>query len=189
MKSGGCEIPSPYNSSMPGACAPLTNCAGVASPAFPFPLIPTCISSLLDSYLGVCVCLPGQYIAQVYPKICLPCPSHLHSPDGVSCVRCPALAVPTMDGTGCRCVEGTQDVDVSSEALQCVCGAGNGFSTAGCVPCPVNTAASGELVLGSSPWLQSKQCVQCPAGKHAGVGQAVCEACPMWQYRETGMQT
>ena len=187
MVNGGCVIPSPYNTSLPGACAPLSNCALRASPAFPFPLIPTCTASGLDSYLGVCVCLPGQYIAQVFPKVCLSCPSYLYGPDGVTCLRCPPYAVPTMDGTGCRCVTGTVDASVSSQDLQCVCGVGSSFSTNGCVKCQANTFGTGSMPLSSTPWLQSKKCVPCPAGTFSGVGQGACQACPDGKYREAGM--
>ena len=188
MLAGSCVILSPYNTSLPNQCAALTDCASTTMPEFPFPLIPTCTSPALDSYEGVCVCLPGEYISQVYPKVCRPCPHYLYSPDGITCLRCPPYAVPTLDKTGCRCFAGAQDASVSSQTLQCVCGPGHGFSVVGCVECPVNTISPGSLVLSPTPWLQSKECTPCPAGTYSGTGQAQCESCPGWQYREDGMQ-
>ena len=187
MVNGGCVIPSPYNATLPGICPVLTSCATVAVPTFPFPLTPTCTSAGLDTYLGVCVCLPGQYIAQVFPKVCLQCPSHLYSPDGTTCIRCPPYAVPTMDGTGCRCITGTVDGAVSSQDLQCVCGPGSSFSTDGCVKCQANTFGAGSVVLSSTPWVQYKFCVMCPPGRFAGVGSETCQACLEGKYREASM--
>ena len=188
MATGGtCVVPSPYNNSLPKMCQPLSSCSAAKLPLFPFPIVPTCTASGLDSYLGVCVCQPGQYIAQIYPKVCLDCPSYLYGPDGAVCLNCPAYAVPTMDGTGCRCAGGSQDVAVSSQTLQCACGAGRSFSPAGCISCPANTVSPGVLTLSGTPWLQSKACVACPAGTFAGVGQGQCEPCPGWTYREAGM--
>lgn len=189
MVNGGCVIPSPYNTSLPEACPVLTSCASVSVPTFPFPLTPSCTSPGLDTYLGVCVCLPGQYIAQVFPKVCLPCPSHLYSPDGTTCIRCPPYAVPTMDGTACRCVSGTVDVSVSSKNLLCVCGTGSGFSTNGCVKCQANTYGPGTVTLSSTPWFQYKFCVQCLPGTFSGVGEETCQQCQSGQYREARMSS
>ena len=182
-----CTVPSPYNNSLPKQCQPLTSCSQYQAPSFPFPIVPTCTSPGLDSYQGVCVCSPGQYIAQIYPKICNNCPSYLHGPDGVGCLNCPAYAVPTLDGTGCRCVDGAVDVDLSSEGLQCTCGEGRSFSVRGCTVCPANTISPGVLILDKSPWLQSKVCIPCPAGTFSGEGEGVCRPCPDWMYREEGM--
>lgn len=184
-----CVIPSPFNASQPSECKPLAICAPFVQPAFPFALLTSCPYAALDSILGVCPCNPGEYIARVYPKLCLPCPSYLYSPDGQRCERCPRYAEPSLDGSACRCSGGTVDVDVSIEGLQCVCGPGQAFSpSAGCVACAANTYTPDGLTLTATPWLQSKACQACPAGTWSSPGQTACTACASGKFRNFFMK-
>ena len=179
-----CVIPSPYVS-IPGVCPPLTACSAATYNAFPFPVQTTCSSSITDTPFGVCLCQPGEFISQVYPKQCDTCPDHLYSPVGESCVRCPPYGEPSLDRSACRCVAGTSDVDLAEDSMTCVCGAGSGFSAAmGCYKCDVNQYSATTLTLSLSPWTQSKACLPCALGSWADTGAAQCSPCPSGTYRD-----
>lgn len=182
-----CKIPSPYTT-MPSACPALSACASATYDDFPFPLQMTCTLSIADTPLGVCRCQPGEFIAQIYPKECLPCPGHLYSPVGESCIRCPPFGEPSLDGAACRCAAGTVDVDLSESTIECVCGPGKGFDTQyGCYPCPENKYNSASLTLGMTPWTQSKQCETCPLGTWSTQGSSQCTPCPAGTYRDNSV--
>ena len=182
-----CIVPSSYTA-LPPRCNPLTQCQAASVPSFPFPIIETCSSSFIDSPDGVCLCQPGEYIAQIYPKVCALCPAYLYSPNGQNCLVCPPYAEPSLDGTACRCISGTKDTALTARNPTCVCDAGMGFSAQrGCYQCVENTYNSASLLLTSTPWLQTKFCVPCAPGTYAGTGQSACTACPAGKYRESGM--
>ena len=182
-----CTIPSPYTA-LPPQCQPLSSCQPTPAQAFPFPILGTCGLSTIDSAEGVCLCQPGEYIAQIYPKVCLQCPSYLYSPNGQNCLVCPPYAEPSMDGTACRCSAGTKDIALTSQDPGCVCRTGMGFSAQnGCYLCAVNTFNAESLTLSSTPWQQSKTCWACAAGTYADTGQSACVSCPNGKYREASM--
>lgn len=183
-----CLVPSPYDPSLAGSCPAFSECPAYTPPAFPFPLDPACTSPALDSYLGVCACQPGQYVSQIYPKLCVQCPPHLYSPDGRACLRCPPYAKPSADGTACLCTGGLEDAAPSAAAPVCVCGAGRAFSAArGCTPCQANTYTLATLTVGATPWLQSQVCPPCAAGQTSTAGQSSCTPCAYGQFRAPGM--
>jgi len=131
-----CVIPSPF-AVLPPVCSALKVCSAITYSAFQFPISTTCSYSIMDTPLGVCRCQPGEYISQIYPKQCTACPSHLYSPVGESCLRCPPNGEPSLDRSSCRCAGGTQDVDLTDDSIQCVCGAGSGFNVlSGCYNAP-----------------------------------------------------
>ena len=182
-----CVVPSPYTA-MPQVCQVLVECPSFTQPTFPFPIISSCTSSALDSIQGVCLCLPGQYIAQIYPKVCSSCPSGLYSPGGQFCSQCPPYAVPAWDGSSCQCAAGTYNAAVATAQLICVCSQGAGYDPlSGCMQCLQNTFNADTLILSSTPWLQSKACEACPAGTWSARGQTGCEACAEGQYRDISM--
>lgn len=183
-----CTVPSPFTV-MPAACPPLGPCAAVTYGRFPFPIIATCTSAIMDTPFGVCRCQPGEHISQVYPKQCAVCPAHLHSPVGESCVRCPPYGEPSLDLASCRCVAGTYDIDLASDAIVCVCGEGMGFSKErGCHACEANRYSAALLTLGDTPWLQGKACVPCEPGTWAEPGSAGCLPCPPGTYLDGTVQ-
>lgn len=183
-----CTVPSPFTS-MPWACPPLTSCSTTPYSAFPFPLQTTCSASIMDTPLGVCRCQPGEYIAQIYPKQCDTCPAHLYSPVGESCVRCPPFGEPSLDRSSCRCAAGTVDVDLAEDTIQCVCGQGKGFDVQrGCHTCEANQYSAEVLTLGSTPWAQTKACVECGPGTWAAPGAAECALCPAGTFRDATVQ-
>ena len=73
--TGTCVIPSPFKPPQP--CDPLTPCTIIPQPPFPFQILQKCTLAIQDSPAHICPCDPGSYIAQIYPKICLPCPPGL----------------------------------------------------------------------------------------------------------------
>lgn len=181
--NGACVLPSPFTS-MPSTCSPLAVCT-YAEPAFPFPIMPACTSFDVDSVAGVCPCQPGEYIRQIYPKVCAACPAGLYSPSGRGCRPCPYLTEPSTDMTSCRCTAGTYDVSFSSTPA-CVCGPGKAFSAAsGCGACPVNTYS--QVVRGYSAvaYMQPLQCTACPAGTWSQAGATVCAPCALGYFRRT----
>jgi hypothetical protein len=66
-------IPSPFHPTT-APCSPLTPCPMYNQPAFPFPILQQCSPAIQESAYQICPCEPGYYIAQIYPKICSPCP-------------------------------------------------------------------------------------------------------------------
>ena len=184
-----CVIPSPF-ASPPAICNPLLECTPYAEPTSLFSILPisSSCSFVEDSQFGVCPCQPGEYIQQIYPKICTPCPPGLYSPSGRDCMTCPYLTEPSLDKATCRCAAGTRDVALYQET-ECVCGPGKAFyASMGCVACPQNTynghtALMGELTIQSPPM----QCLQCPDGMVSKLsnGGAVCDPCPGGQYRQS----
>ena len=174
-------IPSPF-ASHPAACSPLVECTPSAEPAFPFPVRPRCASFEADSQLGVCPCQPGEYIQQIYPKVCTPCPAGLYSPAGRGCMTCPYMTEPSLDKTTCRCAAGTKDVALSE--TRCVCGPGRAFySSMGCVVCPENTYNA--QIREVSTTKAAMQCLQCPDGTQSRAGMSECRACPLGQFRQS----
>jgi len=183
-----CSVPSPFVN-MPTPCPTLTPCGAVTYAGFPFPIQTRCSSSIMDTPLGVCRCQPGEFISQIYPKQCSQCPSHLYSPIGESCVRCPPFGEPSLDGSACRCVANTHDVDLTEDTIQCVCGQGYGFNVQrGCYPCGPNEYNSGDLVLSSTPWMQTKVCSACELGTWSEPGAQQCLPCPEGTFRDATVQ-
>lgn len=178
-----CVVPSPFASN-PALCHPLVQCAAYVEPSMTFPVLPGCTSFDVDSHVGVCPCLPGEYISQIYPKVCTACPAGLYSPGGRGCKVCPYMTEPSADRTSCRCTAGTSDIALALAEPQCVCGPGKAFSpSVGCTPCPVNTYST--AVRGYSIPMQALQCIPCPAGTWAPQGSTSCSQCPFGQYRES----
>lgn len=180
--NGACVIPSPYAAN-PSICNPLSSCGVYTEPSTLFPILPGCTSFDMDSYSGVCPCQSGEYIQQIYPKVCTACPAGLYSPSGRGCKVCPYLTEPSMDKTSCRCTAGTTDTALALADPQCVCGPGQAFDASiGCTPCPVNTyntAVRGYSAAGPM------QCSPCAAGTWSSVGSTDCTQCLLGRYRTT----
>ena len=183
-----CSIPSPFTV-MPFVCPPLTSCSSPTYGNFPFPIQALCSSSIMDTPLGVCRCQPGEYISQIYPKQCDACPAHLYSPMGESCVRCPPYGEPSLDRSACRCLAGTQDMNLADDAIECVCGEGRGFNSRdGCYSCAANQYSADFLTLGPTPWAQTKECLACEPGTWADPGAGQCSPCPAGTYLDATVQ-
>lgn len=180
---GACVVPSPFTL-LPAICNPLMECGSYTEPTFPFPILPSCTSFDTDSYTGVCPCQPGEYIQQIYPRICTACPAGLYSPSGRGCRVCPYITEPSMDRSTCRCAAGTADVALTQAEPQCVCGQGMAFDPSiGCVQCPENTYSAETLGLSLFTTV-SLQCTQCPAGSWSPAGASECVQCPLGQFRQ-----
>lgn len=177
--NGACVVPSPF-SQQPEVLGPLDPRPPSTDPSFPFPLLDTCPYGMEDSPQQVCPCGPGEYIHQVFPKVCLPCPSGLYSPKGRQCLNCPYFMEPTRDKASCQCAAGSWNSVPASETPVCVCGAG-AMLRGGCTPCPENTFSSEAVpaVEGAT-----SQCLACPAGKTSTEGSSECTDCGPGQYRE-----
>jgi hypothetical protein len=174
-----CVIPSPFL--LPAACGPLEACDAYTEPVSQFPILPSCTSLDTDSYAGVCPCQAGEYIQQIYPKVCTPCPAGLYSPAGRGCRVCPYLAEPSSFKSSCRCAVGTYDVDLTQD-LSCVCGPGNAFfASIGCIPCPVNAYTPTPRAYDSQA---DVMCIQCPEGMWAAASSSACVECPLGQFRQ-----
>jgi hypothetical protein len=185
-----CLIKSPF-SSFPARCGPLEACKGYMEPAFPFPILPSCTSFDTDTYVGVCPCQPGEYIHQIYPKVCSNCPAGLYSPDGRDCRTCPYLTEPSSDRSTCRCAAGTYDVALTQAAPRCLCGPGKAFHPShGCVQCSENTYSteirdfSATRFIDSMPTVSSMLCIQCPEGMWSPTGASECIQCPLGKFRQ-----
>lgn len=181
-----CVIPSPFT--LPAICNPLTECPPYVEPTSLFPILSSCTSFDTDSQFGVCPCQPGEYIQQIYPKICTACPAGLYSPSGRGCLVCPYLTEPSMDKATCRCAAGTRDIALQ-EMPKCVCGPGKAFyASMGCVACPQNTYST-QIREFSTQFTGDKatpmQCHQCPDGTQAQAGMSVCDPCPLGQFRQS----
>ena len=180
--NGACVITSPFASN-PALCHPLVQCAAYVEPSSVFPVLPYCTSFDVDSRVGVCPCQPGEYIEQIYPKVCTACPAGLYSPSGRGCRVCPYMTEPSVDRTSCRCAAGTRDIALDLADPQCVCGPGKAFNpSVGCTPCPDNTYST--AVRGYGTPMQTLQCIRCPAGTWAQQGSTSCSQCPFGKYRE-----
>ena len=172
--NGACVVPSPFVS-MPPVCPPLAICA-YTEPTFPFPVLPACTSFDSDTKNGVCPCQPGEYIQQIYPKVCAACPAGLYSPSGRGCRPCPYLTEPSTDLTSCRCTAGTYDTAPTTP--QCVCGPGKAFAmAAGCTLCPANTYNTAIRGYSAVAYTQYMQCTQCPAGTWSLAGATLSTLC------------
>jgi hypothetical protein len=161
-------------------------------PAFPFPILPSCTSFDTDTFTGVCPCQPGEYIQQIYPKICSTCPAGFYSPMGRDCRVCPYLTEPSSDQSTCRCAAGTHDVALTQAEPSCVCGPGKAFNpSTGCTNCPENTyngairgLASGTFIISFISIPEPMQCIQCPEGMWSPAGASECMQCPLGQFRQ-----
>jgi hypothetical protein len=183
-----CIVPSPF-AVLPAACSSFRPCFAITYNAFPFPITETCSYSIMDTPVGVCRCQPGEYIDQIFPKRCSTCPSHLYSPVGESCIRCPPYGEPSLDSSTCRCAGGTHDIDLAEDTIQCVCGPGSGFNVLnGCFQCPANQYNAATLTLSSTPWVQTKACVPCAPGTWSLPGASKCSPCPFGTYRDAALQ-
>ena len=177
--NGACVIPSPL-AAMPLVCGALAHCTPYAEPPLPFALLNSCAYGIVDSPQQVCSCSPGEYLQQVYPKVCLTCPAGLYSPQGRGCQNCPFFMAPTQDQTACRCAAGAWDSAPSTSSPVCMCGAGMRLA-GGCTPCPENTYSTDIL---SAVEGAASECAACPAGKVAVSGSSECVDCAQGQYRE-----
>ena len=176
-----CVVPSPFV--FPAICDPISDCKAYTEPNVSFPVLPSCTSFDADSYTGVCPCQPGEYIQQIYPKVCTACPAGLYSPSGRGCKVCPYLTEPSLDRATCRCAAGTSDVALSQAEPRCVCGPGKAFyPTMGCIQCPENTYNALTKVY-STYTTTPMQCIQCPDGMISQAGGVKCETCPPGQFR------
>ena len=177
--NGECVIPSPL-ALMPSPCAALSPCSAYTEPAFPFPLINVCQYMVSDSPAAVCACSPGQYIGQIYPKVCVGCPAGLYSPLGRGCENCPYFMEPSTDQWTCRCAAGSYDVAVTAAMPLCLCCPGSALGGSGCVPCGANTFSSTVMpaVEGAA-----MQCAPCPLGTSAPAGATACASCALGEYR------
>lgn len=177
--AGSCVIPSPF-SRTPTVCGALSDCPTYTEPAFPFPLLSSCQYIPADSPLYVCPCPSGEYIQQIYPKICSTCPPGLFSPLGRGCQNCPYIMEPSLDQSTCRCSAGTWDSAASNAVPQCMCGPGMMLDGGGCTACPANTF--GGLVVQA---LQGSalDCLPCPAGTFSLAGATACSACAFGEFR------
>lgn len=173
-----CVIPSPF-ALMPEVCGPLVPCPDYTEPAFPFPLLESCQYLARDSPLYVCPCPSGEYIQQIYPKVCAQCPNGLYSPAGRGCLNCPYLTEPSLDRSACRCALGTWDA-APVGAPQCMCGPGRRLDAQGCGECPKNTYSAQMVpaVLGAS-----LECEACPAGTVSQAGATACTPCPFGEFK------
>lgn len=186
-----CLISSPF-SSFPAICGPLEACKEYIEPLSLFPVFPSCTSFDTDAFTGVCPCQPGEYIKQIYPKVCSFCPAGLYSPDGRGCRVCPYLMIPSTDQSTCICAVGTYDMALTQTEPRCVCGPGKAFDpVSGCVPCTENTynteirdfgLKSGVSI--ALPGSESMQCIACSAGTWASVGASECTQCLLGQFRQ-----
>lgn len=176
-----CVIPSPFIP--PAICHPVSDCQAYTEPITLFPVLPSCTPFDADSHTGVCPCQPGEYIQQIYPKVCTACPAGLYSPSGRGCKVCPYLTEPSIDRATCRCAAGTSDVALTQTEPQCACGPGKAFySTMGCIQCPENTY--NPLIQSYSTYTTTPMhCIQCPDGMISQAGAAQCETCPLGQFR------
>ena len=182
-----CIIPSPFQT-LPSEVIPLIEQGSYTPPSFPFPLMYSCSYAVVDTIALVCSCQPGEYIAQIVPKICFECPSYLYSPDGVNCVRCPAYGEPSLDGSKCRCAGGTHDVALTETSIVCVCFAGNSFNNIdGCKQCNGNEYNPEALTLTDTPWSQRVICQSCNAGTFSMPGATSCTHCSFGEYRTQSM--
>jgi hypothetical protein len=180
-----CLIVSPF-ASFPTICSPLEECGAYTEPIFPFPILPSCTSYDADTYAAVCPCQPGEYIQQIYPKVCATCPAGLYSPSGRDCRVCPYLTEPSNDQSTCRCAAGTHDVALTQAEPYCVCGLGKAFHpSAGCIQCPENTYNAETRGFGAAvSMLEPMQCLQCPEGMWSLAGASTCTQCPLGQFRQ-----
>lgn len=193
-----CLIMSPFIS-FPITCSPIEVCEAYKEPAFPFPILLSCTSYDTDTYMGVCPCQPGEYIKQIYPKICATCPAGLYSPSGRGCMVCPYLTEPSNDQSTCRCAAGTYDVALTQAQPSCVCGLGKAFyPSVGCIQCPENTynaeirefgsEIGSEMIteIGTPTMPEPIQCPKCPEGMWSPAGASTCTQCPLGQFRQQG---
>ena len=187
-----CLISSPF-SMFPAICGPLEACNEYIEAVSPFPILHSCTSFDSDAYTGVCPCQPGEYIKQIYPKVCSLCPTGLYSPDGKGCRVCPYLTRPSTDQSTCVCAVGTRDVALTQTEPHCVCGPGKAFDPAsGCVQCTENTYNTEIRDLGATELApitvpgRPMQCTACSAGMWALKGASECTQCPLGQFRQAG---
>jgi hypothetical protein len=172
--SGSCVIPSPYSPS--GLYDSLNSALSI--------LGSQCSYTSIDEPSNICPCQPGEYISQIYPKICSPCPPGLYSASGIYCQACPTHQEPSLDLSACRCTKGSTDISLSILTPQCYCTIGQWYGTVtGCASCPQNTFKSDmTLVNANTP---TTLCTACAAGTYSLPGSSTCLACPFGKYRET----
>ena len=172
--SGSCVIPSPYSPS--GLYSTLNSALSI--------LGSQCSYTSIDEPSNICPCQPGEYISQIYPKICSACPSGLYSASGIYCQACPTYQEPSLDLSACRCTKGSTDIGLSVLTPQCYCTIGQWFGTVtGCASCPQNTFKSDMTLVNANT--ATTLCTACAAGTYSETGSSTCLACPYGTYRET----
>lgn len=126
------------------------------------------------------------YLAQVYPRSCLPCPSGTYSVGGLYCKACPGFRVPNPTRDACIC---RPPAYLHWDGVSCVCPEGNAAGgSLGCSPCPAGSVKAAPQVLADNyQALSQGACTACPAGSEPMAGASVCRTCQNGKYREYGM--